>query len=147
LGEDERLVDMFVPIVRGTLMHGLSHVVRESVGSDREGIPYRVQQRRLDSLPELTGIKISGIKIDVENHEYLVLQGARKLIRKNRPLVLCELWENENRRSCFEFFKRENYDILVRIGRRLRPFDPRFHKRLNFFFVPRPSTDSSPPTR
>jgi len=48
-----------------------------------------VQMEMLDDLiPENT--KIDLIKIDVEGAEYQVLQGARKTLQKNKPLVLFE---------------------------------------------------------
>lgn len=48
-----------------------------------------VQVEKLDDLiPE--NLKIDLIKIDVEGAEYEVLQGARKVLRKNKPLVLFE---------------------------------------------------------
>ncbi len=48
-----------------------------------------VQVEKLDDLiPE--NLKIDLVKIDVEGAEYEVLQGARKVLHKNKPLVLFE---------------------------------------------------------
>lgn len=48
-----------------------------------------VQMEKLDDLiPE--NLKIDLVKIDVEGAEYEVLQGARKVLQKNKPLVLFE---------------------------------------------------------
>ncbi len=47
----------------------------------------------LDSL----GLKnVSLIKIDVENYEDPVLEGARKTITENRPVILIEIMGNRN---------------------------------------------------
>ena len=46
--------------------------------------------------------KIGAIKMDVENFEYFVLEGGKELIKKHKPIIYTELWENQNREKCFQ---------------------------------------------
>jgi len=49
--------------------------------------------------------KISFIKIDTENFEYEVLYGAKKLIKKNKPVILME----NNSKKAINFLKKFHY--------------------------------------
>jgi hypothetical protein len=53
--------------------------------------------------------RVDGIKIDVEDHEYHVLNGARRLIERHRPIILSELWETENRTRTLELMRSLDY--------------------------------------
>jgi FkbM family methyltransferase len=55
--------------------------------------PIPVQTRRLDQVVQLVGQNIL-IKIDVEGAEAMVLEGATQLLRRNRCLVMVEIWSN-----------------------------------------------------
>jgi FkbM family methyltransferase len=55
--------------------------------------PIEVQVRRLDQVVPLAGQEVV-IKIDVEGAESLVLEGARQLLRRNRCLVMLEVFSN-----------------------------------------------------
>jgi hypothetical protein len=91
----------------------------------------------LDNMIEITnsGKRISGIKIDVENFEFFVLDGAKQLIAKNRPVVYAELWENENREKCFELFNSLNYKTVVVVNNKAVEYDKAIHKTQNFIFI------------
>lgn len=60
-----------------------------------EGGSIEVPAVSLDSL-ELTGVTL--IKLDVEDHEELVLEGARRTIAMDHPLILMEDWTFGTRR-------------------------------------------------
>lgn len=137
LGDREAEVEMLVPTTQGAVLHGLSHVRAANEARDGSELRFTVSQVRLDSIAELQSLPIKAIKIDVENHEYHVLQGAKRLLRRNRPLVLCELWDNRNRQKCLDFFDSRDYDVMVRSGRRFVEYTPRFRHRQDFLFVPR----------
>jgi FkbM family methyltransferase len=68
------------------------------------------QQNKLD--------RIDFIKIDVDGHEYEVLQGAKELMKKFRPVVIFEmslylLEENKIEYSVFDtYFKDLNYSLI-----------------------------------
>ena len=50
--------------------------------------------KSLDQIfPEKTGIKL--LKIDVEGNEFALLYGAEKLIERNRPHILIEVWRHK----------------------------------------------------
>jgi FkbM family methyltransferase len=42
----------------------------------------QIKQISLDSIAELKNIKVHAIKIDVENYEYFVIEGAVSLLKK-----------------------------------------------------------------
>jgi FkbM family methyltransferase len=138
LGNEEGEVEMVMPVEHNVRMQGLSHVVHESITEFNEGIKVKAPLRMLDKMSELTEAKepLTGIKIDVENFEYFVLEGGRELIAKHRPVIYSELWENENRDKCFDLVKSLNYSIKVVNGNGLKDYDPAADSTQNFIFTP-----------
>jgi len=138
LGNEEGEVKMVMPVIANVRMQGLSHVVHDSITENNEGEVVTAPLRMLDKITELVNSdkRISAIKIDVENFEFFVLDGAKNLIQKNRPVVYAELWDNENRYSCFDLFKNLNYKIYVAINNQLVEFDADKHQKQNFIFLP-----------
>lgn len=137
LGNSEGEVEMVMPVISNVRMQGLSHVVHDSIPDNNEGERIKVPLKMLDNMIELTNSpkRISGIKIDVENFEFFVLDGAKQLIAKNRPVVYAELWENENREKCFELFKSLNYKTIVVVDKKAVEFDKAIHRTQNFIFL------------
>jgi len=135
LGEQEGELEMVMPEVQNVKMQGLSHAVHESITEFNEGRKYAVPQHRLDGLRSTFG-KVHGIKIDVENFEYFVFKGGENLLREDRPLVYCELWDNENRAKCFALFESMGYSVQVLEQGQLSRYNPSQHSNQNFFFVP-----------
>jgi FkbM family methyltransferase len=138
LGNSEGEVKMVMPVIANVRMQGLSHVIHESITENNEGEMVTAPLKMLDKIDELVNSdkRISAIKIDVENFEFFVLDGAKKLIQKNKPVVYAELWDNENRYSCFDLFKSLNYKIYVAINNQLVEFDATQHQKQNFIFLP-----------
>lgn len=134
LGNDTGEVDMVLPKVDEVNMHGLSHVVHDSITDFNEGDRFKVPIKRLDDLNELKGKQVSGIKIDVENFEYFVLKGGQNILEKDHPLVYAELWDNENRAQCFELMRSLGYKILIVEGNKCQEFDVDKHIKQNFIF-------------
>jgi FkbM family methyltransferase len=58
----------------------------------------------IDNEAARIGSSVSLIKIDVEGHEGAVLDGAQNVIRKDKPLIVCELF-GENRQAILEKMK------------------------------------------
>ncbi len=136
LGNENGHLRMVVPIVNGVKKQGLCHVITPEITEFNEGIQVEVAQITLDSLQSTIGVKIDAIKIDVENFEYSVFQGAKNVIQTDRPLVYCELWDNQNRLNCFEFFTNLNYKIMVVDKNKLVNFESKLHQTQNFIFIP-----------
>ena len=56
--------------------------------------------------------KINFIKIDVEGHEYEVLEGAELLIKKDRPIIIMETFNTKkNQEKLIKFANENNYLI------------------------------------
>jgi hypothetical protein len=72
----------------------------------------------------------------VENFEFFVLDGAKKLLMKNKPVVYAELWDNENREKCFALFNNLNYKTFVVLDNTLVEYNSAAHKKQNFIFLP-----------
>lgn len=67
-----------------------------------------VSMRTLDSF---SFERVDAIKVDVEDHEYHVLNGARWLLQAFRPIVFCELWGTANRPRTIEFMTSLGYSV------------------------------------
>ena len=61
-------------------------------GGERFTVPLTM----IDSL-ELP--RVSGVKLDVENFEAHVLRGATDLLKRDHPIIYCELWDTPNRQE------------------------------------------------
>ena len=138
LGNDVGEVEMVMPVISNVRMQGLSHVVHESIPENNEGERFKVSLKMLDKMEELMNSekRISAIKIDIENFEFFALEGGKQLIKKNKPVVYAELWDNENRANCFSLFSELKYKTLVAVNDVLVPFYSNIHKKQNFIFLP-----------
>jgi len=133
LGETAGETRMVVPVLTGANMQGLSHIVEE--GKEPEGYMLTVPVQRLDDVPEVKDLpEIVAIKIDVENFEYYVLKGAQQLLQKHRPLIYCELWNDEKRALCFDLLNSLGYKTAIYENGRLVDFAGQ--EVINFFFIP-----------
>ena len=137
LGVEPGELEMVMPHVENVKMQGLSHAVHESITEFNEGQRYTVPMHTLDELRTQFG-KVHGIKIDVENFEYFVFKGGENMLKEDRPVVYCELWDNENRDKCFQLFRDLGFSIQVLHQGSLEDYDPGKHPNQNFFFVPKP---------
>lgn len=137
LGNTEGEVEMVMPVISSVRMQGLSHVLHSSITENNEGERCKVPLKMLDNMEELIKApqRISAIKIDVENFEYFVLEGAKTLLIKNKPIVYAELWENKNREKCFELFHQLNYTTFIVQDNKLVKFDRTQPKTQNFIFL------------
>jgi FkbM family methyltransferase len=139
LGDADGEAEMVLPVEGAARQQGLSHIVHSDLKDHNEGIRFKVPLKQLDSIPELfaEGVKVTGIKMDVENFEQFVFRGAQKLLKLHRPLVYVELWDNENRNICFSLLQDAGYRICINENGNLTPFDAARHReRINFLVVP-----------
>jgi FkbM family methyltransferase len=142
-GEKEGTIEMVMPVVKKVPMHGLSHVVDKGYPDKNKGNKYRVPLISLDNFQELNNTKkpVTAMKIDVENFEYHVLKGAENLIKRHRPVIYCELWDNENRKKCISFLNKLEYSAFILCKKELIPIDQATVEKHNFFFIPESITE------
>ena len=86
---------------------GLGHVVATSNEADISGT-IRMETVFLDEYAA-RACAPDFIKCDVEGAEVEVFRGARKLLVENKPIILCEMHGEENRRVLLEEFSRFGY--------------------------------------
>ena len=137
LGNTEGEVEMVMPVIANVRMQGLSHVIHDSITEYNDGEKFKVPLVMLDKMDELLNAKqrVSAIKIDVENFEYFVLDGARNLIATHKPIVYAELWANENREKCFTLFNNLHYKTFVVIDNTIVEYNSVKHSTQNFIFL------------
>src|SRR3989338_6693014 len=133
LGDDSGTVKMVLPVNGATVMQGLSHVKHESITEWNEGKEVDVKLDKLDNI--INSQIIQSIKIDVENFEYFALKGGTRIISAHHPIIYSELWDNENRKQCFDLLSSFNYSVFVAGKNGLEPFQPLVHQTQNFIFV------------
>lgn len=134
IGDQQGTVDMVLPVNSGTKMQGLSHVRHQSINDWNSGIDYKVTIDTLDNFMKKQ--KIQGIKIDVENFEYFALKGGEQIIRSNKPVIYAELWDNDNRKNCFQLLQSLSYSVNVVVNDELILFNSEIHTHQNFIFLP-----------
>jgi FkbM family methyltransferase len=137
-GDKTEITEMVMPVINKVPMHGLSHIVNEEITELNNGIKHYVPMVCLDDFKPLqqTKKRITAFKIDVENFEYYVLKGAKRIITEFQPVIYCELWENENRKKCFDFLNNLNYSAFILHKNKLVPVEKATVKKHNFFFLP-----------
>ncbi len=137
-GNENKQLEMVMPVINDVPMHGLSHVIHKEIKDNNEGLRFEVPMIRLDDFNEVanTSGKITGLKIDVENFEYFVLEGAIQIIKKHHPVIYCELWDNVNRKKCISFLNKLGYLPFILHKKELVAFNAESHQKHNFFFIP-----------
>jgi len=130
---------MTIPEDKGVYMHGLSKVI-ETPKSNTNLLD--VRSLSLDEVPEFNlPNQVVALKIDVENFEWYVLQGAVGVITKHKPIIFCEVWNTIRRELTFDLVRKLGYTIWVFDKTTLVPFDNQ--QALNFFFLPNSSSIAS----
>jgi FkbM family methyltransferase len=137
LGNENGFTEMVMPRIGGVRMQGLSHVMHDSIEDNNIGDKVKVRVAKLDDLPEIQSpLAITGIKMDVENFESFVLEGAVETIKKHHPVLYIELWDNDNRKRCFGLLSKLGYTTYVVEKGRLVLFEKQ--EKQNFIFLPKP---------
>jgi len=90
---------------------------RKFSNADNQIQEINVETKKLDEIiPE--NIKIKFIKIDVEGAELKVLQGAEKIIERDKPVIAFEFgiggseFYNISAKDMFKFFAEKNYSLF-----------------------------------
>ena len=138
VGDKNGTAEMVMPVISDVKMHGLSHIIDEGNNLENDGIRYKVQIICIDDLAALKdpSNRVTAIKIDVENFEYYALKGAEKVIGMHRPVIYCELWENDNRKKCIELLNNLKYSAFILRKNDLVLYDKAKNEKHNFFFLP-----------
>jgi FkbM family methyltransferase len=77
---------------------------------------HEINSFKLDDLQDFSNEEISMIKIDVEGHELEVMDGAKNIIKKNKPLLIFEHNIEINKEQTLkinEFLKQQDYVIYL----------------------------------
>jgi FkbM family methyltransferase len=130
LGNSPGSLKMIMPTLGDARQQGLSHVMTDP---NEQGQVYDVAVTTLDSLFGADEKRISGIKLDVENFEYFVLEGAKRILRQHKPIIYVELWDNENRTKCINLLSDHGYKPYLFDGNKLQQFS--HQNGHNFFFL------------
>jgi len=136
LGNSNGSIKMVLPVWGFTKKHGFAHVAEEALTGDEKGIVSESRIQRLDDVEELRAMKINYIKIVAENYEYNILSGGKNLIEENRPVIYCELWDNDHRLKTLELIKSFRYQVKVFRDGNLHEYNPAIDKQKYFFFFP-----------
>lgn len=131
LGDHDCTLEMVLPKDGATKLHGLSHVIHDSIEEWNEGERFTVDCTTVDKL--FGHLNVQGIKIDVENFEFFVLKGAHKLLEESKPIVYAELWDNENRTKCFGLMTSLGYKIHCVVDQMVLPWEENISTQ-NFIF-------------
>ncbi len=123
---------------------GWATMVPGMMGADEVREVHRVPLRRLDDVVREEGVgRLGFVKIDVEGAERLVLEGMRDVLRRDRPVVLCEVcpWSQSllggTVAGLFEFLEGFGYRASRPGLLRERPLDPSAVRRtMNVLFRP-----------
>lgn len=126
--------ELILPIINGVKKQGMAHVNDPSIKEYNDGICEMVSLDRLDNQIELHSPKISGMKIVAENFELQIIEGAGNLIKKNKPLIYCELWQNDKRQAVLDLLETYDYNIFYNQKGQLKPYKPSEYSGKNFFF-------------
>jgi hypothetical protein len=136
LGNKTERREIILPVLKGVKKQGMAHIKDNTILEYNEGLSEMIELDILDNRKELNSIKIDAIKIVAENFEFQIVEGARKIIENNKPLIYCELWDNDRRNMVLELIKKYNYSVFYRKGNALIPFDKNNYSGKNFFFKP-----------
>jgi len=140
LGDSIESVLIKTPIIQGVKKQGLSYIDKEVDREDthliKSSIAEEVNMVSLDSewISDGESRHISGIKVDVENFEYFVLNGAGQILEKSKPVVMAELWDNNRKKACIQLMEKLGYRVFIIKDKALVPYIGQ--SSLNYFFIP-----------
>ena len=110
LGDSTGTAEMVMPTVAQMRAPGQSYVVHDgfdySPVLNEGGERFTVPLTMIDSL-QLP--RVTGIKLDVENFEAHVLRGATELLKRDHPIIYCELWDTPNRQEVMSLLSNLGY--------------------------------------
>ena len=141
LGDADGTAEMILPVQRSGRYSNQGGTLqpRKMEDSDKETARFAVEQRRLDSF---SFRDVSFVKIDVEGYEIEVLAGAAETLARERPVLLVEIEEGQNKRPLDEAIRIVcDYGYLAHFvrGAEILPLserNPASEPTSNFVFLP-----------
>ncbi len=121
LGGDGEYVQMGIPATGDTKHFAWARVVEANphmAFDESERVKNETGDRLFSGLPRL-----DYIKCDVEGLEYRVFSSMTKTIEAHHPVLLCELFEREQRIKLFELLQPFGYQPYILENGRLTPID------------------------
>tara|TARA_B100001093_G_C26772925_1_gene991004 strand:+ start:497 stop:1195 length:699 start_codon:yes stop_codon:yes gene_type:complete len=96
----------------------------------------KVKTITLDHFFKKKRFKIDLLKIDTEGHEYQVLKGAKKLLKKNVRFILIEfhlskIYSNYNKKKIEKILSENNFFLLKKFKFPFLQFEDRVYKKIN----------------
>ncbi len=96
----------YIPIINGLEVPPLASL-------EKKKKPYKEKIIDVLTLDDFNLKNVDLIKIDVEGHEYFVIEGAIKTIKKNKPIIICEIEKRHSLTSLdkiTKLLKKLNYE-------------------------------------
>lgn len=122
-----------VPVVGKQVLNGWASVQTPNVEGVTDWQDHRVITQALDAL---SFESISLVKIDVEGHEFDVVKGAVKTLKRHMPWLIIEVWK-DNRELVQAFLSNLNYRTISLQELVGKPGSPQ-----NLIFIPANSLHS-----
>jgi FkbM family methyltransferase len=137
MGADTDYVEMGIPKVNNVKKFAYARVIRSStfleyVESEKVKNVYGDELFR--NLP-----RVDFIKCDVEGLELPVFQSFLEIIRKHRPIILCELGDPVERKRLLDLLGEFEYGLYYLDNKKLKPLDPESSIRPvshNHYYIP-----------
>ncbi len=136
LGNYSGKIKMILPVWQFTKKHGFAHVLESNGTQNEKGIILSGTVLPLDDIEELKLVKVDFIKIVAENYEYNIFSGGKNLIQQSKPIIYCELWNNEHRKKVLDLILSFGYSIKVFRNGQICSYDPAIDLKKNFLFIP-----------
>jgi FkbM family methyltransferase len=136
LGDKKGKVTMSMPVVQGVKSYGMSHLVDDKITYFEQGIPFEVEMQTLDTMVQTWGGKLDAVKLVAENSEQYIIKGGWHTFSKQKPLIYCEFWDNENRHECLNIFLSLGYQIMILQNNQLTPYPGKSYTERPFLLIP-----------
>ena len=128
---------MAIPLLKGIPKKTRSYIdINSQGGIEQTTVQHLFEKHKLS--------KIDFIKCDVEGAEKLVFQGAAKLIKEHRPIVLCEIQDHHSKRfgtsaneTMWLIRDLGRYEVYGIFGNKIRPVKEVCDTCINYLFLPK----------
>lgn len=109
---------LYIPKIKNELIYPLSSINKFKKKK------FSTRNVAINTLDSFKFDQVDLIKIDVEGHEVNVIWGAKETIKKNRPIIICEIEQRHiknNINEVFKEFKKLNYKGFFMKEKKLMP--------------------------